>query len=100
MLAAQRFDVVISDLNMPGTSGLEFLNKVKQDHRETILVLITAFGTDALEVEMHRLGIGYVTKPFEPQRLVQIIHDLIRDHESNIGRENAPRVLIPEGNAN
>src|SRR6266545_7418457 len=59
MLAAQRFDVAISDFNMPGMSGLEFLSKVRQDHRETILVLITAYGTDALEEETHRLGIGY-----------------------------------------
>ena len=42
MLATQRFDVVISDFNMPGPSGLEFLNKIRQDHREMILVLITA----------------------------------------------------------
>ena len=66
MLATQTFDVVISDFNMPGMSGLELLNKIRQDHREMILVLITAYGTDALEEEVHRLGIGYITKPFEP----------------------------------
>ena len=82
MLATQRFDVVISDLNMPGVSGLELLNKIRQDHREMILVLITAFGTDALEEEAHRLGIGYVTKPFGLPHLVQIIHDLIRGKET------------------
>ena|SRR5215216_2481700 len=76
-LATQRFDVVISDFNMPGVSGLEFLNKIRQDHHEMILVLITAYGTDALEEEVHRLGIGFVTKPFEPSHLVQIIQGLI-----------------------
>jgi DNA-binding NtrC family response regulator len=81
LLATQRFDVVISDLNMPGPSGLEFLKRIRQDHREIVLVLITAYGTDALEEEVHRLGIGYITKPFEPSRLVQIIHDLIRGEE-------------------
>jgi DNA-binding NtrC family response regulator len=101
MLAAQRFDVVISDFNMPGVSGLELLNKIRQDHREMILVLITAYGTDALEEEVHRLGIGYITKPFEPSRLVQIIHGLTRGEETRDGTENAPRILIPdpEGNA-
>ena len=95
MLATQRFDVVISDLNMPGVSGLELLNKIRQDHREMILVLITAFGTDALEEEAHRLGIGYVTKPFGLPHLVQIIHDLIRGKETKDVTENAPRILIP-----
>jgi DNA-binding response OmpR family regulator len=101
MLATERFDVVISDFNMPGVSGLELLNKIRQEHREMILVLITAYGTDALEEEVHRLGIGYVTKPFEPSHLVQIIHGLIRGDETREGTENAPRILIPdpEGNA-
>ena len=94
MLAPQRFNVVISDFNMPGTSGLELLNKIRQDHRETILVLITGYGTDALEEEVHRLGIGYITKPFEPSHLAQIIHGLIRGQDAKEETENAPRILL------
>jgi len=75
MLATQRFDVVISDFNMPGISGLELLNKISQDHREIILVLITAYAMDTLEEEAHRFGTGYITKPFEPSHLVQMIRD-------------------------
>ena len=82
ILATQRFDVVISDFNMPGVSGLEFLNKIRPDHRDMILVLITAYGTDALEEEVHRLGIGYITKPFGLWLLVQFIHDLIRGEQT------------------
>jgi CheY-like chemotaxis protein len=100
MLATQRFDVVISDFNMPGVSGLELLNKIRQDHREMILVLITAYATDALEEEVHRLGIGYVTKPFGVSLLVQSIHDLIRGEETRAGTENAPRILIPDPKGN
>lgn len=101
MLATQRFDVVISDLNMPDVSGFELLNKIRQEHREMILVLITAYGTDALEEEAHRLGIGYITKPFGPSLLVQIIYDLIGGKEARDGTENAQHILIPdpEGNA-
>ena len=103
MLATQRFDVVISDLNMPGVSGLEFLNKIRQNHREIILVLITAYGTDTLEEEVHRLGIGYIAKPFEPSHLVRIIQGLIRGAETEktrSGIENAPRILIPNSEGN
>jgi two-component system, response regulator FlrC len=100
ILATQRFDVVISDFNMPGVPGLEFLNKIRQDHCEMILVLITAYGTDTLEEEVHRLGIGYITKPFEPSRLVQIIHGLSRGKETRDGTENAPRILIPDPEGN
>lgn len=93
MLAAQRFDVVISDFNMPGVKGLELLNEIRQDHREIVLVLITAYGTDALEEEVHRLGMGYLTKPFEPSRLVQIIHDLIRGAEIKGRTEDASHLM-------
>lgn len=96
MLAIQRFDVVISDFNIPGVSGLELMNKIRQDHRETILILTTAYGTDALEEEVHRLGIGYITKPFGMSLLVQSIHDLIRGKVTRVVTENAPRILIPD----
>src|SRR6266540_4622829 len=94
MLATQKFNVVISDFNMPGMSGLELLSKIRPDHREMILVLITAYGTDALEEEVHRLGIGYIAKPFEPSRLVQMIHGLVRGNETRGGTENASRLLF------
>ena len=100
MLRTQRFDVVISEFNIPGVSGLEFLNKIRQDYRETILVLVTTYGTDALEEEVHRLGIGYITKPFSLSHLVQIIHDLMRGKEKTDRTENAPRILIPDPKGN
>ena len=99
MLTTQRFDVVISDFNMPGVSGLELLNKIRQDHREMILVLITAYGTDTLEEEAHRLGIGYITKPFDLTCLVKIIHDFIQGGQKREQTEKELRILVPEDNA-
>ena len=93
MLATQGFDVVVSDFNMPGPSGLEFLNRVKQDYREIILILITAYGTDALEEGVRQLGVKYVTKPFEPSFLVQLIKDLIQSKETTGKTENTLRVM-------
>jgi len=95
MLATQRFDVVISDFNMRGVSGLELLNKIRKDHREMSLVLTTAYGTDALEEEVHRLGIGYITKPFELSYLLQLIQGLTRGEEASDITENTPCALDP-----
>ena len=100
MLATQRFDVVISDFNIPGVSGLELINKIRQDYRETILILTTAYGTDALEEEVHRLGIGYITKTFGLSLLMQFIHDLIRGEQTKDGTKNAPRSRIPDPKGN
>ena len=93
ILATQPFDVVVSDFNMPGPSGLEFLSKIRQEHGEIILVLITAYGTDALEEGVRQLGGGYITKPFEPSFLVQLIKDLIQGAGTMSRTENASRVV-------
>ena len=93
MLASQAFDVVVSDFNMPGPSGLEFLKSIKQDHGEMILVLITAYGTDALEEGVRQLGMGYITKPFEPPSLVQLIKGLIQGKETQGRTEKASGVM-------
>jgi len=97
MLATQAFDVVVSDFNMPGPTGLEFLNTIRQDYREMILVLITAYGTDALEEGARQLGMGYMTKPFEPSLLVQLIKGLIQRKETRGNPENASRTMDKPG---
>lgn len=91
MLAAQAFDVVVSDHNLSGPSGLELLDRIRQDHREIILVLITAFGTDVLEEGVGQLGAGYITKPFEPSSLAQLIKGLIQSAATTGNTENASR---------
>ena len=93
MLATQAFDVVVSDFNMPGPSGLEFLNRIRQDNREIILVLITAYGTDALEEGARQLGVGYITKPFEPSFLGQVIRGLIQGQQTTGTTQNTSRMM-------
>lgn len=97
MLATQTFDVVVSDFNMPGPSGLELFNRIRQDYREIILVLVTAYGTDALEEGVRQLGVGYITKPFEPSFLVQLIKDLIQSKETTGSPENVSRIMDNRG---
>ena len=92
-LAIQEFDVVVSDFNMPGITGLEFLNRIRQDHPEMILVLITAYGTDELEEGVRQLGGGYINKPFELSFLAQLIKGLIQGKETKGEREPVVRVM-------
>jgi DNA-binding NtrC family response regulator len=89
---------VISDFHMVGISGLELLKQIRQDHPKTSLVLITAYGTDALEQEVHRLEIGYITKPFELPSLVQLIQNLIQLKETSDKKANISPNPIREGN--
>jgi DNA-binding response OmpR family regulator len=97
LLGDQAFDVVISDYNMPGTSGLELLKRVRRDHEEMALVLITAYGTDALEEGVRQLGGVYMTKPFEPSFLVKTIKGLIPNEETKSSMESASHLMDKPG---
>jgi CheY-like chemotaxis protein len=99
MMATQSFDVVISDYHMPGMSGLEVLKKIRQDHCEPSLLLITAYGTDTLEKEVYQLGFGYITKPFEMPSLLQSIYGLIKGKEKREGTKDSSHMIAQEGNA-
>lgn len=93
MLASQAFNVVVSDFNMPGPSGLELLKSIRQNDREIILVLVTAYGTDVIEEGARQLGVGYMTKPFEPAFLVQLIEDLSQDARTTGSTADTSRVM-------
>ncbi len=67
LVAAQPFDVVITDLKMPGADGFEVLRAVKARAPETEVVMMTAFATVADAVEAMKQGAyDYLQKPFDP----------------------------------
>src|SRR5580765_1421240 len=64
------FDVVVSDLKMGGSSGLEVLKTAKQLHPSTAVILMTAFGSVSTAVEAIKAGaFDYVQKPFEIEEM-------------------------------
>ena len=64
-LAAQKFDLVISDLKMPGISGLELIERIKNAFPHTSLLLITAHGSIDSAIEAMKIGAeDFLTKPF------------------------------------
>jgi two-component system response regulator PilR (NtrC family) len=69
------FDLVISDIRMPGTSGLDLLDRTVQIAPETLVILITAHGTTESAVEAMRRGAyDYVTKPFAVDEMRMVVH--------------------------
>jgi DNA-binding NtrC family response regulator len=64
-------DVVVSDVRMPGMSGLELLTYVKQVHPEIEVILMTAYATvDTAVLAIKRGAHDYITKPFTTQELL------------------------------
>jgi two-component system response regulator PilR (NtrC family) len=65
-LASREFDVVITDLRMPGVGGLEILAEAKKLHKETQVIVVTAFATTETAIAAMKAGAyDYLTKPFK-----------------------------------
>jgi two-component system response regulator PilR (NtrC family) len=68
------FDVVISDIKMPGRSGLDLLRAVKEVSPDTVVIMITAFATTETAIAAMKEGAyDYVTKPFKVDELRLVV---------------------------
>jgi two-component system response regulator PilR (NtrC family) len=73
-IEADDFDVVISDVKMPGRTGLDLLQAVKETSPETVVIMITAFATTETAIAAMKQGAyDYVTKPFKVDELRLVV---------------------------
>jgi len=87
-IAARRPDAVVTDLNMPGMTGIELAGEINAIDDELPVILMTAFGTIETAVKAMKNGAyDYITKPFEGDELIISIKRAIA-HAAVI-RENA-----------
>lgn len=84
-LSQSHFDVIISDVMMPGMDGYGFLKEAKKILKEAPVPLIFLTARDSLEEKIDALKAGairYITKPFQPELLLAVIDSiLIHDRE-------------------
>lgn len=70
--------MVLSDINMPGMSGLELLAEVRQKWSEVPVLMITAYGDEATETRARDLGAeSFLTKPIDFDRLKRDLPSLL-----------------------
>jgi DNA-binding NtrC family response regulator len=73
-LRAGPFELVLTDLKLPDTDGIEILKAARELHSETVVILITAYGTIESAIEAMRAGAyDYVTKPFRASEILQVV---------------------------
>lgn len=76
-LRSSDFDLLITDIRMPGINGIELLNRLQTICPEIGTIVITAHGSDNLKEEAHRLGVVvYLTKPFEDKEMFDAIESI------------------------
>ena len=73
-LRAAPYELVLTDLRLPDTDGIEILKVARELRPETVVVLMTAYGTIGSAIEAMRAGAyDYVTKPFRASEILQVV---------------------------
>ena len=78
LIKCQNFDLVISDIKMPGMGGLSLLGKIKEINSSLPVIMITAFASpDNAVIAMKRGAFDYITKPFKVDEIIKIVKSAI-----------------------
>lgn len=86
-LQAGKYDVYLLDMKMPGMSGIELLEKIKEVDQEAIVILITAYASVQTAIKALKEGAyDYLTKPVDPDELNHILENALK--QKSLTREN------------
>jgi DNA-binding NtrC family response regulator len=89
LIDRQSFDVIITDLQMPGMDGLAFIRALSERKCEAQVVMVTAFASVESAVEAMRYGaFDYIEKPFDVEQLEGLVSRSLR-HGEKVGRRSS-----------
>ncbi len=100
------YDVIITDLMMPGISGMDLLKTISEKSPETMIIMVTGYPSIKSAVESVKLGaFDYIPKPFTPSELRSLVSRALsrkRIHEREQAEKDTKKgeiteVSVPEG---
>jgi len=84
-LAKDRFDLIITDIRMPGLTGLDILPRLKKLHPNASVIVITAFGSEEVyRKSLERGATAYLEKPIHFSKLKELIHEMVSAKEKRV----------------
>jgi DNA-binding NtrC family response regulator len=96
MLESRPFDVVISDVRMPGMDGMALLAELSRRHPDLPVVLLTAHGSVPLAVEAMKAGaVDFMLKPFEKEEILFVVDKAMA--QAKPARERTPPAPVQRG---
>ncbi|MGO9614332.1 MAG: endopeptidase La [Dissulfurispiraceae bacterium] len=82
-LASTEFDVVVTDLRMPGIDGMELLENIRKHHPDTRVIMVTGHATVSSAVEAMKEGaFYYITKPFKLDEVRSTVKNAVEKRAS------------------
>jgi two-component system nitrogen regulation response regulator GlnG len=88
--------VLVSDIRMPGGSGIDLLNKIKAKHRDLPVIIMTAYSDLDSAVSAFQGGaFDYLPKPFDVPKAVDLIRRAVEE-SLHVGADDAPVAQVPE----
>ena len=88
------FNLVLSDITMPGKSGLELCAYVQEAHPQTVVVMMSAMTGIDYVVEAMRVGaFDYITKPFDLRRVTMAVDRALRYQRAVVDKQRYEQIL-------
>jgi len=89
--------VIVSDIRMPGESGIEFLTKVKNKFPDIPIIIMTAYSDLDTAVSAFQKGaFEYIAKPFDIDKVIEIINQAIQFSLKNSSKKAEAEENLPE----
>ena len=83
-LTYNRYDLLITDLKMPGISGFTLIEVARSLYQDIRVILMTAFGSREVQDEAKQLEVeGYLTKPFPTAQLRDLVNNILAVKDKN-----------------
>ena len=88
-LKQEWFDIIISDLQLPGIDGVEFFKRAMRSHPHTVRILISGYGnqravSEALEIGVH----AFIKKPFTLETFLKQVTPYVEKYHDRITRNH------------
>ncbi len=83
-IANKKYDLVITDLMMPGMSGMDVLRTIKEKKLDLTVVIFTGYATAETAREALKMGaFDYIPKPFTPDEFRDVVHNAMKSREDS-----------------
>lgn len=78
ILYQESFDLMLTDIKMPGVDGFEMIQRARKIQPEMAILIMTGYLTPEIIEKSHSLGVeSYIAKPFTPEELMEAVRRLI-----------------------